>query len=192
MCEINGLKLLLLSIQKLAENDPLPAFLFAFASFEEFVKGHMILENWDKEYISHSTCKNKMIIHKEKLKKGKYLVDKSLRDTAYKIMKEYNVPSEVFVYIPENKIDDVFVDKMYKHRTDILYVNYDFQNNCWLPVKEETGKMAHEMYNLSISSWMLIRIEMAKLKIKNINYKEYLPKISHALINLVSRMSREH
>jgi len=137
----------------------------------------MILESLNEEYISYDKWKNKMKRHKDKLRKGKFLIDKDLRYSALRLMNEYNLESDVFIHIPEAKIDDVFVDKMLKHRTEILYTDYDNKNKSWIPVKEDTHEAAAEVYNLATSSWILLTREKRELKINNIDYKRYLSEI---------------
>ena len=188
LCESNALRLFLLMLEKVIDGDLFSAFLYGVVSFEEFVKGFMILESWDEEYISYRKWKNKMIQHKEKLRRGKYLIDKNIIDSAQTLIDKYNVPKEIFINIPEDKVDDVFVDKITNDKNNFLYVNYNHNENMWIPIKEVTYKNISEIRDLIVSSWLLFNREKSELKIKTHVKDKHAHDISQALKQLATQL----
>jgi len=129
ICERNGLQFNLYAREEYSNRKWRSAYLFGVISFEEFVKCHMILDSYNKKFISYSKWKNKMTQHPPKIEYGVKLLNQHF-DNLISDLQKKGVPAQ---NIKKNiNLSDVknFVNNVLSKRTSFVYVNYDFDNNC--------------------------------------------------------------
>ena len=149
------------------------AFLFAVISFEEIVKAHMILDSYDCDCISGNKWENKMKQHEPKLKYGANMIDSMLKGEISKLLDRGVSPKNIKTEINPNYVED-FVKKVKNDRLRYVYVDYDHENNKWIPVKNEFKvNDVREVLDTSASLWHMLHERIKERGITTIPIEEY-------------------
>lgn len=173
LCERNGLEFYRRSRESLNMRAWRSAFLFAVISFEEIVKAYMILDSYDCDCISGNKWEDKMKQHEPKLKYGANMIDSMLKGEISKLLDRGVSPKNIMTEINPNYVED-FVKKVKNDRLQYVYVDYDHENNKWIPVKNEFKvNDVREVLDASASLWHMLHERIREMGITTIPIEEY-------------------